>query len=468
MNFRLAHLALLLAFTIVVAAVGGVAATYWIADEQFRDILDDDLEIQSEFLAELLAAERALLLDTGDLQELLRDAFEPDDDEDTRWVSVYDVRSGGRISNRPHELPLASTEDGSIRRSFDGYGWHGYQTREDDIVVQILRRDDLFLEVRNEILEDIITPALIGGTVNLLLLGVLISFFTWPLTRLVRQLEGRGADSLTPIALTTPAQEICVLRDALNRMMSGIDTVLKRERQFASDVAHELRTPLTTLKLELAGPDPDIRAVKEEIDRLSRLVEQLLTLARLEQGQWKQHFESVEISSLYGRVIDRFDEKFKNKGMVLRSDLLPATIDGDATLLDILLQNLLNNVLNHCSASTRAEVRLELEGEHLRLTVSDTGPGISEDTRRQMSRGFMRLDSKSEGFGLGLAICRKIAEVHGATLKFLSHANGAPGLVVQIDFSAVRRNPMAPGPRRERGGKTGCAYLVKTQDKVPE
>lgn len=445
MSFRLSHLALLLALTIVVTAIGGVAATYWIADEEFRDILDDDLEIQSEFLAELLAAERARLLDTDDLEELLADTFEPDDDADTRWVSVYDIRSGRRISNLPHDLPLESTDDGSIRSSFDGYNWHGYQAEEDDIVVQILRRDDLFLEVRKEILEDIITPALIGGAVNLLLLGVLISFFTWPLTRLVRQLEGRNADSLTPIDLRTPAQEIRVLRDALNRMMSGVDAVLKRERQFASDVAHELRTPLTTLKLELAGPDPDTRAAKEEVDRLSRLVEQLLTLARLEQGQWRQHFEAVDISALYRRVIDRFGDRFAGRGMALRCELCPATIDGDATLLGILLQNLLNNVLNHCPVSTLAEVRLEMcptaaepPGAHLRLTVSDTGPGISGDTRHQMSRGFMRLDTKSEGFGLGLAICQKIAEVHGATLTFLSRPDGAPGLVVRVDFPAPR------------------------------
>jgi signal transduction histidine kinase len=445
MSFRLSHLALLLALTIVATAIGGVAATYWIAGAEFRDILDADLEIQSEFLAELLATGSGRLLDDDDLEELLRDTFEPEDDEDTRWVSVYDTRRDRLISNLAHNLPLESAEEGAVGLNYDGYRWHGYQTEEDDIVVQVLRRDDLFLDVRKDILEDIITPALVGGAVNLLLLGVLISLFTWPLSRLVRQLESRSADSLTPIALRTPAQEIRVLRDALNRMMSGVDTVLNRERQFASDVAHELRTPLTTLKLELASPEPDTRAVKEEVDRLSRLVEQLLTLARLEQGQWRQHFETVDISALYGRVIDRFGERFADRGMTLRSELSPATIDGDATLLDILLQNLLNNVLNHCPASTLAEVRLEMcptsaepAGAHLRLTVSDTGPGISGDTRRQMSRGFMRLDTKSEGFGLGLAICQKVAEVHGATLRFLSRPDGAPGLVVQVDFP-VRR-----------------------------
>src|SRR5690606_38958236 len=134
-------------------------------------------------------------------------AFEPDEDEDTRWVSVYDTRSGLRVSNLPHDLPLASTDDRNLELSFDGYTWRGYQSEEDDIVVQILRREDLFEEVRKDILEHIVTPALTGDIVNLLLLAVLISFFTWPLTRLVRQLEARRADSLAPIELRTPARE---------------------------------------------------------------------------------------------------------------------------------------------------------------------------------------------------------------------------------------------------------------------
>lgn len=449
MTFRLSHLALLLAVTIVVTAVGGVAATYRVADREFRDVLDDDLEIQSEFLAELLAADRERLPDAAELQELLEDAFEPDEDEDTLWVSVYDTRSGLRVSNLPHEFALGSTDDASVKREFDGYSWRGYQAEEEDMVVQILRREDLFLEVRQDILEDIITPALVGGALNLLLLAILISFFTWPLTRLVRQLEVRSADSLAPIELRTPAREILVLRDALNRMMSGVDSVLRREREFASDVAHELRTPLTTLKLELAGPDPDIRAIKAEVDRLSRLVQQLLTLARLEQGQWRRQFEPVELGSLFGRVVDRFKDKFSGAGFILQSDLIEANTEGDPTLLDILLQNLLNNILDHCPAGTAAEVRLErprqeeaggdeqpVRKDRVRLTVSDTGPGISPDMRRQMSRGFMRLDSKSEGFGLGLAICRKIAEVHGATLEFRSREDGQPGLVVEMNFPA--------------------------------
>ena len=435
MSFRLSHLAVLLALTIIVATGGGIAATYRVADKEFRDVLDDDLESQSEFLAELLSAERRLL-DPGGLRKLLRDTFERDG-EDTRWVSVYDLRGERIVSNLSHDLPLEAGGDRSVSLAFDGYRWNGYQTEEDDVVVQILRRDDLFLDVQEEILEEIITPALIGGGVNLLLLGILIGLFIWPLTRLVRQIESRSAGSLAPVGLETPAREIRVLRDALNRMISGVDGVLKRERQFASDVAHELRTPLTTLKLELAGPEPDHRAMKEEVDRLARLVEQLLTLARLEQGQWREHFEAVELDALFGRVVARFRDRFTKAGMTLEGSLSPATVAGDATLLDILLQNLLNNALNHCPAGTEVDVHLErMSGDdaRLRLRVSDTGPGVAADKREHMSRSFVRLDSKSKGLGLGLAICAKIAEVHSATLGFLSRSDGRAGLVVEIDF----------------------------------
>jgi two-component system, OmpR family, sensor histidine kinase QseC len=435
MSFRLSHLAVLLALTIIVATGGGIAATYRVADKEFRDVLDDDLESQSEFLAELLSAERTLL-DPGDLRELLRDTFERDG-EDTRWVSVYNLRTERIVSNLSHDLPLEAGGDRTVSLAFDGYRWNGYQTEEDDVVVQILRRDDLFLDVQEEILEEIITPALIGGVVNLLLLGTLIGLFIWPLTRLVRQIESRSAGSLAPVELKSPAREIRVLRDALNRMIDGVDGVLKRERQFASDVAHELRTPLTTLKLELAGPEPDHRAMKEEVDRLARLVEQLLTLARLEQGQWREHFEAVELGALLGRVVARFRDKFTKAGMTLESSLSPATVAGDATLLDILLQNLLNNALIHCPAGTEVDVHLErVDGGEgpLRLRVSDTGPGVAADKREHMSHSFVRLDSKGEGLGLGLAICAKIAEVHGATLRFLSRNDGRAGLVVEIDF----------------------------------
>ncbi len=434
MTFRLSHLAVLLALSIVAAGAGGVFVTWQVADEEFRDVLDDDLENQGELLAELLAAVGDQL-DAGELEDLLRDAFEPDGKE-SLWVTVYDTRTGTSVSNRPHDLPLDDPDRETLRRTFDGYDWHGYQSDEDHLVVQLLRRDDLYRELQSQVIEDIVTPVLAGSLASLLLLVLLIGFSLWPLTRLARQLETRNSDSLEPVRLVTPAREIQVLRDAVNGLMRGVSDVLIRERRFVGDVAHELRTPLTTLKLELGSPEPDLEAAKSEVGRLSRLVEQLLTLARLEEGQWRQHFETVALDELFGRVLERHREAFSRARIELEGRLAPASVAGDPVLLDVLLRNLLDNIVDHCPPGCRAEVVLEPAGGRTLLTVSDTGSGIEGSRRRRMSQGVTRLDSRSDGHGLGLAICQRIAEVHGATLRFEARPDGHSGLRVEVRFPA--------------------------------
>jgi two-component system sensor histidine kinase QseC len=192
-----------------------------------------------------------------------------------------------------------------------------------------------------------------------------------------------------------------------------------------------LRTPLTTLKVELGGVEPDVDVLRSEVRRLARLVEQLLTLARLEQGQWQRRFDRLLLSDVYARVIDELRDEFERAGMTLETRLAPVELNGDATLLEILLRNLLRNVLDHCSAGTTASVTLEQSEDAVRLRVADDGPGIDAGTLRQMSRGFTRLDSKSEGFGLGLAICHRIVAAHGGAMRF-ADAGGA-GLAVEVD-----------------------------------
>lgn len=434
MTIRLTHLVLLLAATTVLTTVGGVAATWWVADREFRDVLDDDLEQQSELLAELFARGDMPAAE-ADLGRLLADIFE-DDDEETLWVTLYDLRTGRRISNLAHSVPLDDKEDGAVSVRYDDYTWDGYRERAGHVVVQLLRREDLYRDVREEVLEDIVMPVLLGSGATLLLLALFLGLTLHPLAKMSRELESRSAEVLEPLTFRTPAREIRVLQDTLNGLMQGIDTVIQRERSFASDVAHELRTPLTTLKLELASPRPDLATLRSEVERIARLVEQLLTLARLQQGQWLKRFERIELESLIERVAERFQERFQAAGQTLDLRLSPAAVTGEATLLEILLQNLLQNALDHCPQGTVVEVELDKAGNETRLRVRDSGPGIEAATREQMSRGFTRLDSKSTGFGLGLAICHRVVEAHGGMLRFPGRDDGRPGLVVEACFPA--------------------------------
>lgn len=432
MNLRLSHLAALVTASVLVAILGGAYATYRAAGDEFREVLDDDLQNQSRMLARLLAAEQ-VDLPALELDGILRKTFRTDD-EDTLWVSVYDVPTGRLASNLRHNLPLSQVSSGRISLEHAGHSWQGYQRREGDLVVQLLRRDDLYRDIEEDVLEEISAPAVIGGGLTLLLLGLFLAFLLRPLSRLVRQLETRNADSLAPVTLETPALEMRILRDTLNRLISGIDDVLKRERQFASDVAHELRTPLTTLKLELAGPEPDLPALKAEVDRLARLVTQLLTLARLEQGRWRESFVGIALDELVAGEVERYAGRVARAGMHLESTLAHRSVTGDPTLLQALLQNLLNNVLAHCPPGTGLKVAVIDEDGRTVLEVSDTGPGLSPELRNRLSHGATRLDSRSEGLGLGLAICQRIAQIHGAMLEFVERGDGAPGLRVRVVF----------------------------------
>lgn len=434
MTVRLSHLAFLLGVIVLAVLVGGIAATWRIADREFRDVLEEDLEQQAELMAELLA-DQVAGIDDEIILELLADAFE-DDDEETLWVTVYELTNGRILSNLPHDLPLDDEDDGRVVRQFAGFGWHGVQDAERDIVVQLLRRDDAYAEIREELLEDIVSPALIGGAAILLLLTLFVLMTLVPTARLARELEDRDADSLNPLESSARAYEIRVLKDAINELMRGIASIVERERQFANDVAHELRTPLTTMQLELGSESPDLPVVKAETERLIRLVEHLLILARLEQGQWRGRLDRVDATAAFARVIERFNERFQRRGLSLDSNLAPVSIPGDTALLDTLLTNLLENVLRHATGASGTQVTLAQDQQGVLLTVSDDGPGIDPNVLALMRNGFRRLDSRAGGFGLGLAICHRIVAAHRGHIDFGTPDDGTGGLIVTVRFPA--------------------------------
>lgn len=434
MTIRLTRIAWLLAASTLLTAIVGVVATYWVAREEFRDVLDRDLKTQSRLLLGLL--DGGHLSGSGnEMNEMLARVFR-DKDEETLWVNIYNTVDGQHYSNFEHDAELSDSDNHSIHLQLAGHDWWGEQRNDGPWVVQLMRRDDWLAEAQEEILEDIATPMLLVGSINLLLLAALIAMTLWPLSRLSRQLEMRSAHSLAPLVVRSPARELAVFRDSLNRLMSEVEEVLDRERQFANDVAHELRTPLTTLKLELANDDPDLGALKSEVNRLAQLVTQMLTLARVEQGHWRQSFEPVGLDGMVAAELEKMALAIDMAGMTACTKLMPVTVAGDRVLLTVLIGNLVNNVLRHCVPGTVISVTTEIRDKRAVLRVLDTGAGVNESQRARLNSAAGRLDSRGEGLGLGIAICRKIAEVHGASLHFMARDDGRSGLLVEIAFPA--------------------------------
>lgn len=425
-HFSIKSIAWMLGISMIFSSLMGVFITYLAADEEFNEVLEDDLQQNADLLSAMLVATKAT---PKELRNFLKEHIR-NDDEDTIWVTVYNLNEGWQVTNLDHARPLLERGSDFIEAEFQNHGWHGYQHDNNDLVVQMFRRDDLTNDIIGDIAEDITAPTLIGSALSLLILIWLVRLIARPLTALSRELDRRGGDDLSPLHCSTRTKEIRILTDKLNRLMFEVDKVLTRERQFANDVAHELRTPLTTIKLELSCHEPDTQAIKAETERVNRIVEQLLTLARLEQQHWKQRFDTIELHTRLQGILDKYRTRFATKGIDLHVEINHCTIKGDATLLQVLIENLLSNILRHSAACRVVHVTLA----HQQLIVRDDGQDVPQHLLGKISSTPRRLDSKGKGLGLGLTICQRIATIHQATVHL---EDALPGLRVRVTFSQL-------------------------------
>jgi two-component system sensor histidine kinase QseC len=293
------------------------------------------------------------------------------------------------------------------------------------------------------ILQKLVQPLLI----SLPLLGLLIWFAVGaslkPIGRIGTALEQRDRNFLAPIEDEVPT-EIAPMVARLNSLLERLRSSLDNERRFTSDAAHELRTPLAALKTQLQvaqgsaqAADRD-RAIAKAIlaaDRSTRLVEQLLTLARLDHDTWEHHVETVDLHRVAAEIMAEAAPMAAEKHIQLSLSGQPGvTVKGHAGLLAVLVRNLLDNALRYSPPETAVEVEVSGAAEGARLEVQDQGPGIPATERENALRRFHRLHSEAAtGSGLGLSIVARIAELHQAKLALLEGAGGQ-GLKVIVDF----------------------------------
>jgi two-component system OmpR family sensor kinase len=216
--------------------------------------------------------------------------------------------------------------------------------------------------------------------------------------------------------------EVGVLGATFNRMLARLDAAFRRERRFISEASHELRTPITICRghLEVLGPNPERRQVQEAIDvvidelgRLGRIVEDMTTLARVDDPAFLQPREIA---------LDAFVEEVGVKAETLLDGRLTvepaeagAAVRGDPQRLTQALLNLLNNAAVHGRNEARVALRVVPEPDAWRFEVADEGGGLPADQEENVFRPFHRGKATPAGRGLGLAIVRGVAEAHGGS-----------------------------------------------------
>lgn len=240
-----------------------------------------------------------------------------------------------------------------------------------------------------------------------------------------------GIDLSKRIEIKGGKDEITVLADTFNGMLERLQTSFESEKQFTSDASHELRTPLAVIKAECdyalsSKADSEDKqealvSINEQTDKMTRLVNALLSLTRTEQGTQRFHFENADMSTLVEETCAMF---IPSKKIALNTDIQKDIYyNMDISLISRLLENLLSNAVRYGKDNGYINVSLKKENGNVILTVKDNGIGIAEEDIPKIWNRFYRADSSrssGEGFGLGLALVDRIAALHGGKAEVKS------------------------------------------------
>ncbi|MBW7900720.1 MAG: sensor histidine kinase N-terminal domain-containing protein [Rhodocyclaceae bacterium] len=269
-----------------------------------------------------------------------------------------------------------------------------------------------------------------------------------PLDELAADVAARSPENLAALAATHAPLETRPLVQALNRLLARLAAALDNERRFTADAAHELRTPLAALKVHaqvaMATPEPaqQRHALAQAVvgaDRMTRLVEQLLRLARLDPLERLPDPQPVDLGELARQAAADACDADGSRRIAVDAPATPTTVWGDRDLLAAALRNLVDNALRHAPGNGEIVVGAGAEHGEIFLGVTDDGPGVPEEELPRLAERFYRgREADTEGSGLGLTIVRRIAELHGARLEVENRDGGG--------FAARLRWPAGDAP----------------------
>lgn len=294
------------------------------------------------------------------------------------------------------------------------------------------------------------------GFFEQLLLVAIAGGLTWfgmnrglrPLTKLRDALLERDPHLLEPFSISGLQAELQPLVAALNEALARVRKQTAIRRRFIADAAHQLRTPLTLLKTQanVGLREDNIRAAQEALcaivastDSMTRLTNQLLTLARTDPDQAPAPRCRVDLVAIAREVLSQYSSLAAMRKIALAPKIEPdaAPIEGEATLLRELIANLLDNALKYTPENGEVSIALRNSGGALLLRVQDSGVGIPLSEQEHVFKRFYRvLGTGVEGSGLGLSIVAEVARVHCAQVS-LRNRSGTSGLCVEVRFPLI-------------------------------
>ncbi len=418
--------------SVLLGGLVGVVGLYWQAIEEFDELFDDRLQ------------------DIGDnlTPQMLSSREQPtqEESEDDIVIQLWDRAGQLRYTSRPKEPAPAPTASGLANHTGDSKDWRSYsRSTADGGLLQVAQEVEARQDIALESTARLLLPLLIILPLVALFASWAISRLLRPLRSLAEQLQRSGPQQQARVQVDDVPRELVPVIGALNDLLARQAEAARKQQAFLADAAHELRTPLTVVGLQLQraqqASDAQEQAealdgLKSGVERATRLVTQLLALARSEPDREKPlqkvslNFESL-LKTVLAELYPLAAHKQIDLGLV---DSQPCMIESDGEDLRSLITNLVDNAIRHTPAGGRVDVSLQVRGALATLRVSDTGCGIAAERRQAVFERFVRDGSAdSSGTGLGLAIVRQVVERHGGRIALEDGANGV-GLVVRIEL----------------------------------
>lgn len=439
----------LLTSTVAAIWLLSVLVVYQRAHHEADELLDNQLTQVGETLLAIVAG--------GEVEHFVKELHEhpqryPVPIAFEVWLSK-DGEARRLVVSPGHAGFETAVTPGFSEHPHQGANWRFYTTLDDDAEYRVVVGQSHAARERlaREIGLSLLLPAMLA--LPLMALGVwwVVGRALRPVDAVARQVGALDAQALAPLDETARLpDEIAPLRTALNALIRRVTEAFDNERRFTADAAHELRTPLAALKVQaqvaLRAQADDSRQhaltqVVVGVDRMTHLVEQLLTLARVDPATQSAAQPPIDPADTVAAVCAELLPLARQRGQNLVVDVAEGcTVAASGAWLQIALRNLVDNALRYAGNGARIEVRLVRTATGCALSVADDGPGVAPELRTRLSARFVRGEVEDEGCGLGLSIVARIAALSHAQLELgdgLPRMDGGHGLKTTLRFSAA-------------------------------
>lgn len=357
---------------------------------------------------------------------------------------AYDAQGRLVMASANFNLPRPEDgEEGLRDGTYNGQRWRLYTSRtRTGVLLRIGERYDTRKDVTQQVLFQYGVPVLVLLPLLAGLLGWSIRRGLSPIAALTALLAKRTPGSRTQVRVEGLPVELRPLVETLNHQLERLEDALEREAAFNADVAHELRTPLaaTVIHLESAQEQADpvraaagLRSAQDSLNRLSRRVEHILALSRLEAGAASHERQNLDLVAIAIGVIEELAPLIEAKDIALsfECDKTSIMLTGHEVAMTSMLRNLIENALRYVKHGGRVDVSLAVKPKEIFIEIADDGPGIPVERRERVFERFRRGGSSEHGYGVGLSIVRRAVQLHDARIE-LDDSGFGKGLSVFV------------------------------------